>query len=64
MISYLSSYAVLFNLKSLMLIFFQALGMEIYNHHSVYCAVTDREPVAVLSAYSLYKNTVMEHSHA
>jgi hypothetical protein len=57
-------YAVPHNLlKPLVLVLFQALGMEIQRYRSVCCAVTEYEPVADLIVYRICENIVMEHSH-
>jgi hypothetical protein len=57
-------YAVPHNLlKSPVLLFYQALGMEIQRYSNVSCALTDYEPFAGLIVYSLCKNIVTEYSH-
>jgi hypothetical protein len=57
-------YTVLHNLlKSLAVVFFQALVMEKMCYHNVCCALTAYKPVSGLIVYSLCKNIVMEYSH-
>jgi hypothetical protein len=46
-----------------LLVFFQALGMEVQRYRNVCCALTDKETVAGLIIYSLCKNIAMEYSH-
>jgi hypothetical protein len=41
------------------LVFFQALGMEIQRYRKVCCALTDYEPVAGLILYSLCGNIII-----
>lgn len=47
-------------LKSLMLVFVQALGMDTWRCCGVCCALNDYEPVAGYTVYSLCVNTAVE----
>jgi len=49
--------------KSLVLVFYEAPGIEIQCYCNVCCALTNQQPVVVLIVYSLCKNIIMEYSH-
>jgi hypothetical protein len=45
------------------LVFFQALGVEINRYRIACCALTDQEPVSGLIVSSLRKDVGVEYSH-